>query len=231
MDNDNLHIKSKKVCAIVPAFNEEGRVSEVVKVLRHLFPYVLVVDDGSTDKTSLDAAMSGAAVLVLPENVGKAHALQIASRYVHHCKYVVLFDADLTGLHPSHVYDLLEPVLRGRADMTIGLLLGGRVATHLAQSLVPHISGQRAMKVDTLRKFFEEYGDVSGYGIEEGLKRFAKEHNLKVEYVKLWGVAQVMKEEKYGLKEGVKMRMGMYRDIVLTLVRSIKRFVKKTVGR
>ncbi len=231
MGSENIHIKSKKVCAIVPAFNEEGRVSGIAKVLRHLLHYVLVVDDGSTDKTSLDAAMSGATVLIIPENVGKAQALKIASKYIRRCKYVVLFDADLTGLHPSHVYDLLEPVLRGRADMTIGLLLGGRVTTHLSQSLVPHISGQRAMKADMFRKFFEEYGDISGYGIEEGLRRFAKEHNLRVEYVKLWGVAQIMKEEKYGFKTGTQMRIGMYKDIVLAFVRNVERWVKKAIRR
>ncbi len=230
MDRKYTKSKSYSVCAIVPAFNEEGRVSHVISVLRHLFPYVLVVDDGSTDNTAYEASSCGASVLILPNNMGKAQALKVAVSYLPECKYVVLFDADLTGLEVVHVYDLLRPVVEGQADITIGLLVGGRVATHLAQTIVPHISGQRAMKSQLLVQFFKEFGDIEGYGIEEGMKRFAKKHNLRIRYVKLWGVAQVMKEEKYGLQKGIKMRMKMYRDILIALVKGIMRVLKVKGG-
>jgi len=213
---------SRKICAVIPAYNEQGRVSNIVEVLRSLIKYVLVVDDGSTDGTAVEAASSGAIVLLLPENMGKKAALEIAAKYIKSFKYVLLFDADLIGLKKQHVYQLIEPVISGEVDIAIGLLVGGRFFTHFAQRLVPHLSGQRAIPVSLFIKFLEEYRGVEGYGIESAMRDFAKKYNLRVAYIELWGVAQIMKEEKYGLKTGTKLRAKMYKDILHAIYWGLK---------
>lgn len=219
---------SRKICAIIPAYNEQGRVSNIVKILRSLIKYVLVVDDGSTDGTAVEASSSGAIVLLLPQNMGKKAALETAAKYIKNFKYVLLFDADLIGLKKQHVYQLIEPVVSGEVDISIGLLVGGRFFTHFAQRLVPHLSGQRAMPVSLFIKFLDEYKTVEGYGIESAMREFAKKYNLRVAYIELWGVAQIMKEEKYGLKTGAKLRAKMYKDILHAIYLGLKsRLVSK----
>ena len=55
---------------------------------------------------------------------------------------VLLFlDADLVGLTQQHVLDLLNPVIAGEVDMSVGVFRGGRVFTDLAQVLVPTSPG------------------------------------------------------------------------------------------
>jgi len=213
---------SRKICAVIPAYNERGRVSNIVKVLRSLLKYVLVVDDGSTDGTAIEASSSGAIALLLPENMGKKAALETAAKYIKNFKYVLLFDADLVGLERQHIYQLIEPVVSDEVDIAIGLLVGGRFFTHFAQRLVPHLSGQRAMPVSLFIKFLDEYRTVEGYGIESAMKDFAKRYNFRVTYIELWGVAQIMKEEKYGLRTGTKLRAKMYKDILYTIFEGLK---------
>ena len=54
---------------------------------------------------------------------------------------LIFFDADLIGLTPAHVENLLLPITRGEADMALGVFRGGRGATTLAQILVPTYRG------------------------------------------------------------------------------------------
>jgi glycosyltransferase involved in cell wall biosynthesis len=109
--------------AIVPALNEEDSVGRVIDELRAFDPGldIVVVDDGSVDATSHVAATKGARVLRLPFNLGIGGAVQTGFRYAFEHDYDVAVRVDGDGQHdPAQLGRVLEPVLRGDADIAVG---------------------------------------------------------------------------------------------------------------
>ncbi len=111
-------------CALVPAFDAEATVGAVVRGLRKSIARVLVVDDGSSDRTGEAAAAEGAEVLRRPANGGKGAAVRsgleriLASPATH----VAFVDAD--GQHdPADLPALLEAARDGD-DFVIGSRMG-----------------------------------------------------------------------------------------------------------
>lgn len=202
-----------KVVAIIPAYDEEKTVASVVRAVRssNLVDEVIVVNDGSSDQTSQVAKAAGARVIDLAQNVGKGGAMK-AGADATDADVLLFLDADLTGLTPEHLHDLLHPVVTNDADMTVGVFEEGRFATDMAQKITPFLSGQRAMH----RWIMSEVPHVehSRYGVEMALSRFAEKQNLRVRHVNLKHVAQVTKEEKLGLVRGFQARLRMYWEII-----------------
>jgi glycosyltransferase involved in cell wall biosynthesis len=203
------------VAAIIPAYNERETVGAVVRAVRAapVVDRVVVVSDGSADGTDVVAREQGATVIVVPENRGKGAAMRLGWESV--TEDIVLFlDADLVGLTPAHVIALVEPVVAGRVDATVGIFEGGRLPTDLAQALLPVLSGQRAVRRDLLRYVDSDDG---GFGIEVAMHRALKRVNARIEPVVLQDLSQVLKEEKLGLYRGLAARMRMYWDILREL--------------
>ncbi|GAA6734742.1 glycosyltransferase [Thermus oshimai] len=196
---------------LIPAYNEEATIAEVVEVAKRAGFPVVVADDGSKDRTAEEAERAGAEVVRLLQNRGKGGALAEGLRRVR-TPLVLLLDADLVGLHPEHLRALLEPVARGEAEMTVGVFQGGRPSTDLAMRLTPFLSGQRALRTEALKGVPGLEG--ARYDLELLLTRHAKAMGWRVRYLPLRGVSQVMKEEKRGLLAGLRHRLRMYGEIL-----------------
>ncbi len=205
-----------KTAAIVPAYNEEQTISGVVRTLLRSpkIDEVVVVSDGSEDRTALRARRCGVKVVELHENVGKGGALKTGVDAVT-ADILLFIDADLLGLTQNHICQLLGPILDGTADMTVGVFEEGRLATDLAQKIAPFLSGQRAVK----RELFSSIPEVehSRYGVEMALSRYADKQDLPVTVVNLKDLSQIMKEEKQGFARGLWSRVKMYWDILRTV--------------
>jgi polyisoprenyl-phosphate glycosyltransferase len=201
------------VTVIIPAYNEEKTISDVIEIVRQveLIDQIIVVSDGSTDKTAEIARQWDVKVLELNKNVGKGGALTIGFQQTQ-SSIILFLDADLIGLKSSHITDLLLPVLHNRADMAIGIFSNGRLVTDLAQKFTPYLSGQRAMK----REIFENVSgmDMANYGVEVALTRYVEKQKLIVKHIILQDLTHIMKEEKLGVIRGFKARLKMYRDIL-----------------
>jgi glycosyltransferase involved in cell wall biosynthesis len=143
--------------AIVPALNEEVAIAGVIDELRAFDPglVVVVVDDGSVDRTAAVAAARGARVLRLPFNLGIGGAVQTGFRYAFERGYDVAVRVDGDGQHdPSQLPRVLEPLLRGEADIVVGSRFAAdgdgyrssrtrRVGIRLLAWVVSRIVGQR----------------------------------------------------------------------------------------
>jgi glycosyltransferase involved in cell wall biosynthesis len=143
--------------AIVPALNEEVAVSRVIDELRACDAGfdVVVVDDGSVDRTAAVAAAKGVRVLRLPFNLGIGGAVQTGFRYAYEHGYDIAVRVDGDGQHdPAQLGRILEPVLRGDVDVAVGSRFAQvsdgyrssptrRIGIHLLAWVVSRIVGQR----------------------------------------------------------------------------------------
>jgi len=109
--------------AIVPALNEEETVGRVIDEIRAFDPGfdIVVVDDGSVDRTAGVAADRGAFVLRLPFNLGIGGAMQTGYRFAFEHGYDIAVQIDGDGQHdPQQLPAILAPVLAGEADLCVG---------------------------------------------------------------------------------------------------------------
>ncbi|KRE57118.1 glycosyltransferase family 2 protein [Phycicoccus sp. Soil748] len=109
---------------VIPLFNEEQVIADVVRDVRRTFPHVVCVDDGSSDGSAAAADAAGAVVVRHPVNLGQGAALQTGFEYALSdpgMRWVVTFDAD--GQH--QVSDVLEMLEKARAE-NLDVVFGSR---------------------------------------------------------------------------------------------------------
>lgn len=109
--------------AIVPALNEEHTIAGVIDELRAYDPRldIVVVDDGSVDRTADVATAKGVSVLRLPFNLGIGGAVQTGFRFAFEHDYDIAVRVDGDGQHdPAQLARVLEPVLRDEVDVAVG---------------------------------------------------------------------------------------------------------------
>ena len=155
------------VSIVIPAFNEQESIAEVVGVLRAAAPWreIIVVDDGSSDGTGARAAAAGATVVRHPYNIGNGAAVKNGIRHASG-DYVLVVDAD--GQHPPE--DALRLVARlGEYDLVVGARSVetqatsarragngalNRLASYLTGREIPDLtSGFRGARTSGLREF------------------------------------------------------------------------------
>lgn len=197
-----------QVSAVIPAYNEEKTVGQLVTIFKNsnLFEEIIVVDDGSKDRTAFLAKEAGAIVISLPKNEGKGEALTTGVK-ISTSPIILFFDADLLGVTKEHLQELINPVINNEADMVIGIQPKYEELYGMSKS-IPLISGQRAMK----REIFEAVPNFwrVGYQIDEALSYYCKMNELRVKKIFLTGVDHIQKITKTNLVKGLwgYLRMG-----------------------
>ena len=169
----------KRALVIVPAFNEEGSLEKVVRGVNVHLPqaHVLVVNDGSTDRTSEKARASGAAVLDLPFNLGIGGAMQAGYRYAYEKAYDIAIQVDADGQHdPKEIQRLLDALEVQMIDVAIGsrfigssrykgsfmrrvgiAIFSGVISTIVGQKITDPTSGFRASNRRAIQLFASDY--------------------------------------------------------------------------
>lgn len=112
-----------KVLIIIPAYNEEGSIKQVIENLKRYCPQYdyVVVNDGSKDNTEVICRECGYPTLDLPVNLGLAGAFQAGIRYAYRIGYDAVLQFDGDGQHdPSYIKMMADMMERGDFDIVIG---------------------------------------------------------------------------------------------------------------
>ena len=162
----------------IPALNEERSIANVIKQVKKELPNseVLVIDDGSTDKTAAVAKKEGATVISLPFNVGVGGAMRVAFKFANAKNFLQVLQIDADGQHlPSEAKVLIEHssvnsvvlgsrFLNSKNDYQVGF--ARRIAMKLLAKVTGYICGIKLTDV------------TSGFRLTSGtaVELFAREY-------------------------------------------------------
>lgn len=184
--------------ALVAARDEVGRIGPCVEALRPLVDEVVVVDDGSRDRTASEALAAGAGVIRSPRRLGKGTALEGALRRLPPADRWLFADGDL-GATAAGLRRLLEVVEDGVADLAIatfpparsgGFGLVRRAAARSIRVLTGFearapLSGQRALTGEALAAVRPL---ARGFGVETAMTVDALRAGLRLVEVDVPGL-------------------------------------------
>ncbi|MDD3271147.1 MAG: glycosyltransferase family 2 protein [Syntrophomonadaceae bacterium] len=172
------------VTVVLPAYNEETRIVDTLSAVKglNLVDEIIVVNDGSTDRTAERVREIGVTLIDLPTNLGKGGAMNATLPYIN-CDIVVFLDADL-GSSANEAGKIIQVVRDGLCDLAIAAfppptrkggfgLVKGTAAWAIRRAgkmeATAPLSGQRAMTrraLEMLSPFDEDYGVELGMTIK-----------------------------------------------------------------
>jgi glycosyltransferase involved in cell wall biosynthesis len=150
MENADARVQDRpSVAAVIPAYQEEKHIGDVVRRTRQQLDDVLVVDDGSNDQTAARAREAGAEVIVHPQNRGKGESIKTGLRhwFDRQFDFVIVLDAD--GQHRPEEIDRFVAAAFSAAEPK--LVLGNRMNDVAHMPLVRRIvNGYMSRKISRL---------------------------------------------------------------------------------
>ncbi len=186
-----------RVSFLIPAYNEEATIGEVLEriAMLGLDAQVVVVDDGSSDRTAEIAEEHGATV-IRQANAGKGAAIRTAIGAIDG-DIAVIQDADME-YDPAEVPELIEPIVRGVADVVYGSRLRGGKPQRAY--LFWHLLGNRFLSLLTAVLYNTTLSDM-----ETGYKAFRAELLRSLE----------LREDRFGVEPEItakicKRRLRIY---------------------
>ena len=204
----NENKNTYKITAIVCAFNEEKTIHGVMETVSTcpMIDEVLVVDDGSVDKTAEILSefqnQQHVKTLRLPVNRGKGYGMTMAAAMATG-ELLLFLDADLIDLSNEHIAMMINTFINEKADMLLGSPVRGRTISFI-ERLDPflNLTGQRVL----YRKDFLQLSDIictSGYGVETILNDYFREQEKCIHFMVLPYLTHPIKFEKAGLRKAI----------------------------
>lgn len=219
-------LRSFKNCALIPAYNEEKNIKEVVEKVKKMGILPIVIDDNSGDRTSEIAKKAGAIVSRHDSNMGKGEAIKTGIKYalkrLSNVKNFVIIDADMQ-YDPGEAPKLLDVLENTRTDIVVGFRDWSTVPfRHRLGNFVWRMSfnllfgtnlkdtncGIMAIKKNAAKKIISALH--GGYIIENSILLHAVKKNLNIKQVPV----TVMYKRKSDIRRGLRMVGGIFVFIV-----------------
>ena len=228
-----------KVSVIIPAYNEEGAIGSTVSRIKELYPEyeIVVVDDGSTDKTREKAKSAGAKVVVHPYNIGNGAAVKTGIRNAKG-DFVVLMDGD--GQHaPEDIKKLLKyaeeyDLVVGARSSASQASMQRRVANWLYNRLASYVgkfpikdltSGFRVFRRATVMRYLYLFPNTFSYPTTSTLAYLRS--GLTIKYVPIVAKARIGKSKIKILQDGSRFVIIIIR--IATLFSPLRIFIPSSL--
>ena len=186
------------VVACIPAYNEEKTIAKVLLKTKKYVDKVIVCDDGSTDMTAEIAEALGAEVIRHEKNMGYGAAIRSLLRRAREIGADVMVTLDADGQHdPDYVPRLIEPMIRGEADMVIGSRFLANEADvpayrRIGIRIINWVAGRGSNKTSDTQSGFRAYSrkaieailpTEAGMGVSTEILLRAEEMGLRIKEV------------------------------------------------
>jgi glycosyltransferase involved in cell wall biosynthesis len=136
------------IAAVIPAYRETKHIADVVRRTRHQLDHVLVVDDGSGDKTADCAREVGGEVIVHPKNRGKGEAIKTGLRHWLDRGFLWVFILDADGQHrPEEIVRFIAAATADGASLLIGNRMKDTKSMPLVRRLVNRYMSNKISRV------------------------------------------------------------------------------------
>jgi glycosyltransferase involved in cell wall biosynthesis len=230
-------ISEEKLSIILPAYNEEAAIRRVVERIRAMKPLaeIIVVDDGSGDRTAEEALAAGARVVRHPYNKGNGAAVKSGIRAARG-EVVLMLDAD--GQHsPEDINRLLEHI--GPYDLVVGARdfssqagvhrgfanwAYNSLASYLVEMKIPDLtSGFRCFKREKVMEFIHLLPNGYSYPTTTTMSFMKSGYNVKFVPIKAHKRAKGSKSKIRIFRDGVKFINIILK--IITLFNPIKIFL------
>ncbi|MFO7169246.1 MAG: glycosyltransferase family 2 protein [Chloroflexota bacterium] len=185
-----------RTVALIPAYNEERFIGSLVLAARSYVDQVIVVNDGSHDRTSEIARAAGALVIDHPTNLGKSAAVNTGFAYLRAIRPVAAVMLDGDGQHcADDIPAVLQPVINGHADIAVGsrfrevksdIPVYRQVGQHsltLATNLTSGVwisDSQSGFRAFSARAIDHLKFSCGGFSIESEMQFLIRDHGLRV---------------------------------------------------
>lgn len=226
-----------KVLVIIPAYNEEMNIENVVENLKNNYPQYdyVVVNDGSSDRTSEICHKKGYRIIDLPINLGLAGAFKTGMKYAYRNNYDCAIQLDADGQHnPKYIAMMI-----GEMEKGYDIILGSRYKTE-KKPFTPRMIGNRlislAIRISTKRRITDPTAGMRMYN-RQMIKEFATHINygpepdtisfLVKQGAKVHGVQVEMEERQGGVSYLNFTKSMMYMLRMLISILFIQNFRKR----
>ncbi len=219
-----------KIVALLPSYNEEVALGSVILRTKKYVDNIIVIDDGSYDKTSEISKLAGAKVIKHETNLGKGAALKTGFEASKDYDIIVTIDSDAQH-NPDEIPKLIKPLINNDADIVNGSRyingtdkntpsyrrVGQKVldtATNMSTGLklTDSQSGFRAFSKKTFNCF--QFKDT-GFGVESEMLSDAAEHGFRITEVEIGVRYDVDGSTKNPVSHGVKVLVKIIKDMEL----------------
>lgn len=202
-----------KISCIIPAYNEGPVIVGVLNAVsgHPLINEIIVVDDGSKDDSGeIIRKFKDVKLLVNEKNMGKSYAVARGIAEANG-EIIFLLDADLIGLTPQNISEIIEPVFSKKADISISLR--GNAPWFIKMLKFDYISGDRVFSKELVQSHLEKIQKLPHFGLEVFLNELIIKNKCRVKIVFWPQVITPLKFKKRSFWTGIKDEILMNRDI------------------
>ena len=193
------------VSVVIPAFNEEKSIKHVIDTVIQVksITEIIVVDDGSTDKTYDIVSKEDVVLIKHKINKGKGSAMKTGLKKVTN-NIVLFLDADLSEINKKQVESIIRPIIKGNADITKTKFKreAGRVteltAKPLLQFFFPELSFEQPLsgQFAATKNFLDTIDLEKDYGVDIGIVLDADARGMRIHEVDIGNIVHEMSSLK-----------------------------------